>query len=397
MNVRYTASSAGHVLVLGAGMVGAACAYELSRQGFRVTVVEAGRPGGGATSACMGHVVVMDDSDAQFALCDLSRRLWDQLAEAFPPAVERRPCGTLWLAEDDEEMDAVRHKQRFYEARNVDVEVLDGPALRRAEPELRPDLPGALRVPGDSVVYPAVAVDWLLGQAMHFSSERGRSMDLHVGRAVESLNLDGQGVCARLTDGDRLHADRAVICCGLDSLDVLPEPLPSHRIRPRRGHLLITEGRPGFCRHQLVELGYLKSAHGDGPDDGVESVAFNLQPRVTGQLLLGSSRRLDCRDSSIDLHTIDRMVRRGRHFLPRLGRLRAIRMWTGVRPATDDHLPLIGPVPGLPPLLLAAGHEGLGITTSLATARLIAHHLNGERCAIDPTPYLPSREAAGHV
>ena len=87
------------------------------------------------------------------------------------------------------------------------------------------------------------------------------------------------------------------------------------------------------------------------------------------------------------------MIERGRHFLPRLGELKAVRVWAGFRPATDDHLPLIGPTESCPSVLLAAGHEGLGITTSLGTAALVADHVLGRTSAIDPTPYLPGRPA----
>ena len=63
-------------IVVGAGIVGAACAYELARAGLRVLILEAGYVGGSTTAAGMGHIVVMDDSEAQFALTSYSRRLW---------------------------------------------------------------------------------------------------------------------------------------------------------------------------------------------------------------------------------------------------------------------------------------------------------------------------------
>ena len=381
--------SSGHVIVVGAGIVGGACAWQLTRRGFDVTVVESERPGGGATAACMGHVVVMDDSEAQFALGRFSQNLWDELAERLPGSVERDPCGTLWVAEDDEEMAAVHTKHAFYQERGVHSEILDQQSLRQVEPELQHGLLGALRVPGDSVVYPPSAVEWMLDEARRLAEETSRSFELRVGVGV--AKAFDQGV--ELNDGQRLSADFVVLSSGSTALDLLPTPLPGHAIRPRKGHLVITDRRPGFCRHQLVELGYLKSAHSAGDS----SVAFNLQPRATGQMLLGSSRQFGRTDAEVEMPMIQRMVDRGRHFLPRLGELRAVRMWAGFRPATDDHLPLIGPVPEHPSLILAAGHEGLGITTSLGTAFLVAEHLTGAQSSIDPTPYLPSRAGSGEA
>jgi D-hydroxyproline dehydrogenase subunit beta len=170
---------------------------------------------------------------------------------------------------------------------------------------------------------------------------------------------------------------------------------PGLPIQPRKGHLVITDRYPGFCRHQLVELGYLKSAHTPSP----ESVAFNLQPRATGQMLLGSSREYVGLEPGINRRIRDRMLRRALEFMPALARLSAIRTWTGFRPSTPDNLPLIGRIETDAGLFVAAGHEGLGITTSLGTARLIADAILGRTSPIDPAPYSPMRAfpAAAHA
>jgi glycine/D-amino acid oxidase-like deaminating enzyme len=138
-----------------------------------------------------------------------------------------------------------------------------------------------------------------------------------------------------------------------------------------------------------VELGYLASAH--GPTKASASVAFNLQPRATGQMLLGSSREFAGFDATINRTLRARMIRRALEFMPALAGLSAIRTWTGFRPATPDNLPLIGRWPRTPGLLVAAGHEGLGVTTALGTARLAADAILGRPSAIDPSPYAPDR------
>src|SRR5829696_9110889 len=125
------------VVIIGAGIVGSACAAECAHEGLSVAIVEAGIIGGGATAAGMGHLVVMDDSEAQFALTHLSQQLWHELAEDLPDDVEYEACGTLWVASDEEEMAEVGRKQQFYETRGVPVDVLDEKSLAEAEPNLR--------------------------------------------------------------------------------------------------------------------------------------------------------------------------------------------------------------------------------------------------------------------
>ncbi|MBI5281213.1 MAG: FAD-binding oxidoreductase [Candidatus Solibacter usitatus] len=358
------------VVIAGGGIVGAACAYECARAGLSVTVIEGAIIGGGASAAGMGHIVVMDDSEAQFNLTLLSQQLWSERVAEMTDGVEHLPCGTLWVAADEEEMAEVRRKRAFYSQRGVPVEMLDSRQLAEAEPHLRPDLAGGLLVPGDSVVYPPVAARWLLDRC-----------GARVLTGVPIATLDDNG--ATLEDGSRVSGGVIVNALGAKAARLMP----SIPVTPRKGHLVITDRYPGFLRHQLVELGYLKSAHSAGAD----SIAFNVQPRRTGQVLIGSSRQFGADHKGIDQPILSRMLRRAAEYMPRIGSLIAIRAWTGFRAATPDHLPLIGPMPGASRLWLATGHEGLGVTTALATGRLIADQITGRSSPIDAAPYLPAR------
>lgn len=363
------------VAIVGAGIVGAACAEALSAAGLSVEVFESNFEGSGATGSAMGHLVVLDDSEAEFALSAFSRRLWEEISPELPHEVEDTLSGTLWIAADGEEMARVRSKAAFYGARGVPAEVLDGRALASAEPNLRPGLAGGLRVPGDRVLYPPAAAAWLLERALEKGARLRRSEDvLEVGEGF-----------VRTASG-RTDAGEILVAAGIGT----PALLPGVAVTPRKGHLVITDRQPGFCRHQLVELGYQKSAHGGAR----ESVAFNLQPRATGQLLLGSSRELAGFDPAVNRRLVARMVRRAMEYVPGLARLSAIRIWTGFRPATPDNLPHIGRWPPIRRVWVATGHEGLGITTSLGTARLLTDLLLGRSPAIDPLPYDPARSVA---
>lgn len=362
------------VAVVGGGIVGAACAEALARAGLSVEVFESGFEGSGATGSAMGHLVVLDDSEAQFALTAYSLRLWEGISPELPPEAEETRSGTLWVAADEEEMARVRSRAGFYLARGVPAEVLDGRGLAEAEPKLRPGLAGALRVPGDRVLYPPVAVAWLLGRAV----ERGAR--LHRGEEVLEI---GDGFVR--TPSGRADAGEILVAAGIDT----PRLLPGTAVTPKKGHLVVTDRSPGFCTHQLVELGYQKSAHGALS----ESVAFNLQPRATGQLLVGSSRELVGRDPSVNRRVVARMVQRAIEYVPDLAKLLAVRVWTGFRPATPDNLPLIGRWPVRKNVLVAAGHEGLGVTTALGTAALLRDLILGGKTAIDPKPFDPARSA----
>ena len=372
------AGATSEAIVVGAGIVGAACAEALSRDGWRVTVLEEAFAASGTTAAGMGHIVVMDDSPEQLALTAYSDRLWRELGFDSDRRSEVERCGTLWVAEDEMQLAALDAKQTAYAQADIATEVLDAHDLALAEPTLRRGLAGALRVPADSVVYPPGATLELLRRA------KTRGMQLCEGVQVTAL---GPGF-VRTLSGDTLRADVIVNAAGARAAQLTPG-LP---IVPRKGHLAITDRTSSVCRHQLVELGYLTSAH----SMTTESVAFNLQPRKTGQMLIGSSRELVGWDASINRAVLRRMLARAVDFVPSLANLSVIRCWTGFRPATPDKLPLIGEWDPTPGLWVAAGHEGLGITTSLATAALLADLVAGRTPAIAAPPFAPNRAIASH-
>jgi glycine/D-amino acid oxidase-like deaminating enzyme len=364
------------VAVVGTGIVGAACAERLAAEGFAVTLVGDEPPGHGATAAGMGHVVVMDDSEAQLALTRYGRELWTALAPELPSAAEYVACGTLWVAADSEERGEAERKHARLKAAGVKSELVRGEAVRRLEPQLRPGLAGGLLVAEDAVVYPPVVAAWLVARAMAAGAA------LRVGARVSAI----EGRVLRFPDGARVEADVVVNAAGATAQHLTPG-LP---VRPRKGQLVITARYPGFARRQMLELGYSKSAHASAGD----SVAFNVQPRPTGQLLVGSSRQSGDESGEVRRELLARMLRRAFDYLPALARLQGVRAWTGFRAATPDALPLLGPWPAADGLWLATGHEGLGISTALASARLLADALVGRPTAIPLDRYSAERFAS---
>lgn len=372
-------SGANDVVIIGAGIVGAACADEFARRGMRVSILDRDFIGAGATAAGMGHIVVMDDSEAQFALTHYSQKLWKALEPELPDDVEYEQRGTIWVAADEEEMAEVRRKHEYYGGRGVPTKVLNAAELKELEPNLRAGLAGGLLVPEDGVLYPPCAARFLIERA----HRNGAS--LHLGQSVAQVE---PGV-VRLGDGSRITGNLIVNAAGASAADLTPRI----DIKKRKGHLVITDRYSGFVRHQLVELGYLKSAHSVSSD----SVAFNVQPRKTGQILIGSSRQYGAEHKEVDHEILRRMLQRAEEYIPGLGSMSAIRTWTGFRAATPDKLPLIGPWNGTPSIYLATGHEGLGITTSLATAKILVDQITGTTPEIPLEPYLPSRTGKEHA
>lgn len=361
------------LIVIGAGIVGAACAEAAASEGLRVAIVEPGPIGGGSTAAAMGHLVAMDDDPAELALSAYSLRLWESYCELAEAEFSR--CGTLWVARNDLEMARLPAKIARLQAAGLQARAVDAQELYLREPELAPGLAGGMLAPAEAVVYPPRMARYLVARAC------ANGAQLFAGRRAVALAGDGVG----LDDGSRLSGP-VLVATGC----ALPQLLPELPMRSRKGQLVITDRYPALVRHQLLELGYADSAHGDADS----SVAFNVQPRPTGQLLIGSSREFDATDRAVSGPLLRRMLERAFVFLPMLRDLQAIRVWTGLRPATPDGRPYLGAVPERRNVWVAAGHEGLGVTTALGSARLLMDLMLGRATAIEPAPYAPARVAA---
>ena len=366
------------VAIVGAGIVGAACSASLSASGLRVLVLESNNIATGATAAGMGHIVLMDDSEAQLALTGYSRSLWNEFAKELPAEAEYEHCGTIWVAADEGEMAEVRRKRSVHTEHGAAAEILDAESLRELEPNLREGLAGGLLVKDDSVVYQLCATKFLL--------ERSARYGAAIRTGAKAVKISDGAIT--LDDGEVILAGVIINAAGTAAADLSPQL----KIFKRKGHLAITERYPNFVRHQLIELGYLKSAHGGDTD----SVAFNIQPRSTGQILVGSSRQFGVDDSDIDFDILLRMTSRAFEYMPNLKTLSTVRVWTGFRPATPDNLPYIGRISGFENVYAACGHEGLGITTSLGTADLLTSAILGRKPAIPIEPYLPTRTITEH-
>jgi glycine/D-amino acid oxidase-like deaminating enzyme len=360
-------------IVIGAGIVGAACAYEFARANLRVAIVDENDPGSGATDAGMGHLLIMGDSEAEFVLTRYSLELWRSLADSLPSECGYWECGTIWVAADEKELKLAQRKCEYYNSNGVTAELLDVRQIADAEPNLRPALAGALLVQRDAAIHPRLAVRFLLDSALQKGAE------LITGKRAVSLNDTG----VRLSDGTSLSAGSFINATGT-AASVLTPGLP---IRARKGHIMVAAAGPNFARHQIVELGYLNSVHTTESD----SVAFNVRQKTTDELLIGSSRQYGVEEGHVEPAILDRMLSRAIEYMPRLANARQIRSWAGFRAGTPDGLPLIGRCSGFERVYAATGHEGVGVTASLATARLLRDEILNQAPALDSTPYSPLR------
>ena len=367
------------VIVIGAGIIGAACALELQSQGSKVLLVDEHHPGAGVTAAGMGHLVALDETDDELDLCMLSLARWDAFLSRKGSLAEHAQCGTLWVAEDEAQMAHAAVRAERLAQRGWSASLLSGADLARIEPSLRKGMAGGIRVERDSAVFPPAVARELAEQLV---AKGGRT---RFGSPVQRIGRDG----VQLASGERIAAAQIVVAAGTG----VPRLLPDIPVFPRKGHLAITDRYPGRLSHQVVSMGYGQTEAGS---DAL-AVAANVQPRATGQWLIGSCRQDGIEHAEVDPRVLARLLRSAIALLPCLADMKILRSWTGMRPATRDGRPVIGRHPVLGHVWLAAGHEGLGVTTAFGTAQLLAELMSGRAPSIDASPYSPSRFAHAHA
>ncbi|MFF7604019.1 FAD-binding oxidoreductase [Streptomyces parvulus] len=371
------------VVVVGAGMVGAACALYAAREGLDVIVVDRGHVAGGTTGAGEGNLLVSDKGPGpELDLALHSARLWTALAGELGREVEYEAKGGVVVAATPEALAGLETFAAGQRAAGVEALSVPADRLPDLEPRLAPGLAGAVHYPQDAQVMPALAAAHLL---------RASGARLHAGRTVTGV-LRGPGGAVRgvRTDRGDLHAPAVVNAAGPWGGEVAALAGVRLPVLPRRGHVLVTEPLPPRIRHKVYAADYVADVASD-------SAALQTSPVVegtaAGPVLIGASRERVGFDRSLSLPALRALAAGATRLFPFLARVRALRAYAGFRPYLPDHLPAVGPDPRVPGLYHACGHEGAGIGLSTGTGHLIAALLSGGPPALDPTPFRPDRFA----
>ncbi|MCX4639051.1 FAD-binding oxidoreductase [Streptomyces platensis] len=371
------------VIVVGAGVVGAACAYYASRAGLSVTVVDRGPVAGGTTGAGEGNLLVSDkEPGPELDLALLSTGLWQELAELLPPQIEYEPKGGLVVAADETGMRALREFAAGQRAVGVRADEIPADRLRELEPHLTPVLAGGFHYPQDAQVMPALA-------AAHLLRAGGDRVCLRLGEEVTGLLTTADGAVRGVrTTGGEVFAPYVVNAAGTwggEFARLAGVELP---VLPRRGFVLVTEPLPRVVRRKVYAADYVADVASGSAALQTSAV---VEGTAAGPVLIGASRERVGFDRTLSTEVLRRLAVQATALFPVLAGVRAMRTYVGFRPYLPDHLPAIGPDPRVPGLLHACGHEGAGIGLAPATGLLIARSLSGAEPPLDPGPFHPAR------
>jgi len=340
------------VIIIGAGVIGTACAYFLSRLGIKALVLERNYLCAGASGASAALITLGSPhptSDPLDLLRFESHELIRELGHAFGPPIEMIQGGSLYTITDEKEYRELRRNFDRSEESSDGFRFMEGEEVHRFEPILGPQVMAAYFNPKDFHVNPFRLCEGYLNAALH------RGCRVEYGITVHEVTTKNGQVDRVVTDQGDYYADWVVVAGGAHTPQILAKTGIEVPITPARGQVIITEP----CEAITGRVLFL-------PDH------LYIKQTANGNFYLGSHTEFVGFDSNITLDKITAYSREFSQAVPLFSKLKAVRFFTGFRPLSADERPIIGPLPHCPNLIVASGHGRNGMCYSASTGKAVS-------------------------
>lgn len=383
----------GSAIVIGAGIVGAACARSLSMAGLDVTAIDRSTAASATTARGEGNLLVSDKAPGPELVMALAaakrwpalvRELVDELGDGFP-GIEYEPKGGLVVATTEDGAASLLRFAAAQRSAGVDARELSVAEALNLEPDLNPAITAAVHYPQDAQVHPVNAAEALLASARR-----------HGARVRQNVNLSGPILDANgtllgiATNEGEFRADAIIVAAGPWSGEVARTLGVTLPVLPRRGMVLVTSRMPKRIFHKVYDADYVGAV---GSGDAALQTSSVVESTESGNVLIGSSREQLGFDDRLRVDTIAQIAAKAIRLFPFLADQAVIRTYGGFRPFMPDHLPLVSRDHRMPGLWHATGHEGAGIGLAPITGELIAALVAGAAAPCDPEPYSLARSS----
>jgi len=381
-------SKTSDVLVVGGGVIGAAVAYYLAQERVNVALVERGDLASGTSSACDGNILCTDKQpgyDSQVTL--KSQELLTCLLDELDYDLDYVQLGSVLVVENEDQETVARDWVKRQKDAGLPMRYIEGNAVFEDEPLLARDVIGLVECASDSSLNPMALVYGLIEGAKRNGAR------VYPRHEVASILRDTSGsVRGVATSSGELLAPQVVLTAGVWTPQIASTAGVEVPIKPRKGHILVGERTPKTARRKLMEFGYLMAKFGGKggrdvePDMEKYGVAMVYEPTGHGNFLIGSSREFVGFDTRSNLQVLKLLAKRALRFFPAIKNINVIRSYAGLRPWTPDHLPIVSPVPSVPGLYIAAGHEGDGIGLAPITGKVVSEMIVGKPTTVSTEP-----------
>ena len=354
------------IVIIGGGVIGSSIAYHLAKEKIGAVVLEKEDFISGSSGACEGLLLLQSKKPGiHLELAIASTRRFPQLSEELGSEIEYEQKGGLVIIESEEELDAMKLVVEKQKACGVDLTLLDREQTLEMEPALSPHIIGATHSPFEGQVNPFLLTRAFLGAA----EKLGAKVFTHA--EVRGIGISKGHINAVNTTKGRIETPLVINAAGaLASTigDLVNLNIP---VKPRRGQILVTESVPPLIRYCILSATYIAAKFNPSLAES-GGMGFAVEQTKNGNVLIGSTREFVGFDRQTTFDGVNTVANQILRVFPNLKDLHVIRAYAGLRPYTPDGLPILGTVEDLEGFIMAAGHEGDGITLSPVTGEIIA-------------------------
>ncbi|SOC02988.1 glycine/D-amino acid oxidase-like deaminating enzyme [Ureibacillus xyleni] len=375
------------VIVIGAGIIGTSVAYYLSQKDVNVVLIDANDIAAGTSGACDKAIMLQSKKSGpnlQFAM--KSAEMYKDLEEELEQDLEYENGGGMILINNEVELNVLRERVENQREAGLNVTIICGDEARKINPQLSPKIIAATWCEQDAEINP-------LKTSFAFAkAASNRSMTMHLNcRVLNLIEDNGRVIGVKTTNGD-IYADNVVLCCGVWVNNLLKSLQLEVPIIPRKGVILVTEKIPKLLNCNILGGSYIVSKLQEASvEKNPFGIGLSMGQTKSGNLLIGGSREFASFDTSISSFVLTAVANKATEAFPCLKNTNLIRSFVGFRPFTPDNLPILGEVPTVRGLYIAAGHEGDGVALAPITGHIIAEVVTGQTVDMDLTPFHMNR------
>jgi sarcosine oxidase subunit beta len=361
------------VLIVGAGIIGSAIAYFLSKEKIKVGVIEKGNVGEEASSACGGIVFLQSKKPGiSLRLTLESIHILQQLRDEFERDIEYEQKGGLVVINSEIEKKVLSQKAKEHQAFGIEVQMLDTEETLKIEPFLSKGILGSTYCKLDGSINP-------IALTLAFAETAIKNgIDFYPSTEIENFIYENSRLIGIISNKqEKFFADRIVLAIGIYSNKLLSRINIQLPIKPRRGQVIVSEPIAPLLNHALLSGRYLAAKLFPEMLEDLTNplnqmgIGLVIEQAKSGNLLIGSTREFVGENKEITFQGIEYILKHATSIIPSLKDINIIRTFSGLRPYTIDGLPIISKLGPFDNLIIATGHEGDGITLSAITGKIV--------------------------
>jgi sarcosine oxidase subunit beta len=374
------------VVIIGGGVIGTSIFYHLAKRNIDVVLLERNSIASGTSSACEGMIFLQSKKPGiHLKMAIKSAKIFKHLKEELDYDIEYGSYGAMVVIPDQMQYNTMKVLVQEQCNSGLDVKLLNSNEARNKQPALSETIAGSTYCSADGQVNPIK-----LAYGFAEAGQRHKKAKIFDHTNVKGIKIRDNKIEGVVTDRGVIHTNLVVNAAGVYAPQIgamLNLDIP---IIPRRGQLLVTEEVPDIVKGVLCTSNYIACKY-NPKIKNMDGAGLTVESTASGNYLIGATREFVGYNSQVTYDGIECIAKNIVSLIPKFKRINIIRCFAGLRPYTQDSLPILGKVEEIEGFIMAAGHEGDGIALSPITGKLISELIVEGKSSLSLKPFHLSR------